>query len=29
MRALVGEGLGAFIIIGHERSLIGLEVFSF
>ena len=29
MRTLVSEGIGAFIVVGHERSLIGLEVFSF
>ena len=29
MRTLVGEGIGAFIVVGHEHSLIGLEVFSF
>ena len=29
MRTLVGEGIGAFIIVGHEHSLVGLEVFSF
>ena len=29
MRLLVGEGIGAFIVVGHKRSLIGSEVFSF
>ena len=29
MRTLVGKGIGAFIVVGHERPLIGLEVFSF
>ena len=29
MRTLVGEGIGAFIVVGHEHPLIGLEVFSF
>ena len=29
MHTLVGEGIGAFIVVGHEHSLIGLEVFSF
>ena len=29
MRTLVGEGIGAFIVVGHEHSLVGLEVFSF
>ena len=29
MCTLVGEGFGAFIVVGHEHSLIGLEVFSF
>ena len=29
MHTLVGEGIGAFIVVGHEHSLVGLEVFSF
>ena len=29
MCTLVGKGIGAFIVVGHEHSLIGLEVFSF
>ena len=29
MRTLVGEGIGAFIVIGHEHPLVGLEVFFF
>ena len=29
MRALVGEGIGAFIVVEREHSLVGLEVFSF
>ena len=29
MRTLVGEGIGAFIVVGREHSLVGLEVFSF
>ena len=29
MRTLVGEGIGAFIVVGHEHSLVGLGVFSF
>ena len=29
MRTLVGEGIGAFIVVGHEHFLVGLEVFSF
>ena len=29
MRLLVGEGIGAFIVVGHEHSLVRLEVFSF
>ena len=29
MRTLVGEGIGAFIVVGHEHSLVRLEVFSF
>ena len=29
MRTLVGEDIGAFIVIGHEHPLVGLEVFSF
>ena len=29
MRTLVGEGVGAFIVVGHEHSLVGLEVFPF
>ena len=29
MRTLVGEGIGAFIVVGHEHSLVGLEVFYF
>ena len=29
MRTLVGEGIGTFIVVGHEHPLVGLEVFSF
>ena len=29
MRTLVDEGIGAFIIVGREHPLGGLEVFSF
>ena len=29
MRTLVSEGIGAFIVVGYEHSLVGLEVFSF
>ena len=29
MRTLVGEGIGAFIVVGHENPLVKLEVFSF
>ena len=29
MPTLVGEGIGAFIIVGYEHYLVGLEVFSF
>ena len=29
MRTLVGEGIGAFIVVGPEHPLVGLEVFSF
>ena len=29
MCTLVGEGIGVFIVEGHEHSLVGLEVFSF
>ena len=29
MHTLVGEGIWAFIVVGHEHSLVGLEVFSF
>ena len=29
MRTLVGEGIGAFIVVGYEHSLVELEVFSF
>ena len=29
MRPLVGEGIGAFIVVGHEHPLVELEVFSF
>ena len=29
MRTLVGEGIGAFIVVGCEYSLVGLEIFSF
>ena len=29
MRTLVGEGIGAFLVVGHEHSLVGSEVFSF
>ena len=29
MRTLVGEGIGAFIVVGCEHSLVGLEIFSF
>ena len=27
MCTLVGEGIGAFIVVGHEHPLVGLEVF--
>ena len=29
MRTLVGESIGAFIVVGHEHPLVRLEVFSF
>ena len=29
MHTLVGEGIVAFIIVGREHPLVGLEVFSF
>ena len=29
MRTLVGEGIGAFIVVGREQPLVGLEVFFF
>ena len=29
MPTLVGEGIGSFIVVGYEYSLVGLEVFSF
>ena len=29
MHTLVGEGIGAFIVVGHEHPIVGLEVFSF
>ena len=29
MRTLVGEGIGAFIVIERDHPLVGLEVFSF
>ena len=29
MRTLVDEGIGAFIVVGHEHPLVGLKVFSF
>ena len=29
MRTLVGEGIGTFIVVGHEHPIVGLEVFSF
>ena len=29
MRILVSEGIGAFIVVGYEHSLVRLEVFSF
>ena len=29
MCTLVGEGIGAFIVVRHEHPLVGLEVFSF
>ena len=29
MRTLVGEGTEAFIVVGCEHPLVGLEVFSF
>ena len=29
MRTLVGKSIGVFIVVGHDHSLIGLEVFSF
>ena len=29
MRTLVGEGIEAYIVVGHEHLLVGLEVFSF
>ena len=29
MRTLVGEGIGAFIVVGREHPLMGLGDFSF
>ena len=29
MRTLIGKSIGAFIVVGHEHPLVGLEVFSF
>ena len=29
MHTLVGVGIGAFIVVGHEHLLVGLKVFSF
>ena len=29
MRTLVGEDIGAFIAVGREHPLVGLEVFFF
>ena len=29
MHILVGEGIEAFIVVGREHPLVGLEVFSF
>ena len=29
MRTLVGEGIGAFIVVERRPLLVGLEVFSF
>ena len=29
MRTLIGEGIGAFIVVGYEHPLVKLEVFSF
>ena len=29
MRTLVGEGIGAFRVVGRDHPLVGLEVFSF
>ena len=29
MRTLVGEGIAAFIVVGHEHPSVGLEVFFF
>ena len=29
MRTLVGESIGAFIVVGHEHPLLRLEVFPF
>ena len=29
MRTLVGERIGAFIVVGHEHSLVELEVIFF
>ena len=29
MRTLVVEGIGAFIVVGYEHSLVELEVFFF
>ena len=29
MCTLVGGGIGAFIVVGYEHLLVGLEVFSF
>ena len=29
MHTLVGEGIRAYIVVGHEHPLVRLEVFSF
>ena len=29
MRTLVSEGIEAFIVVGRDHPLVGLEVFSF
>ena len=29
MYTLVGKGIGAFIVVGQEHSLVGLDGFSF